>query len=144
MKKKIKNKNLEDILSNAAQLGNCPMPGELALAVIAGRQNMKAAYDAYNLGCRQISESQCERDAQGRMLTVLQQDNQGNELPQLPKKLKFKDAATEAAAVEELNRLGETEAEVEVAEVHINVLTSLQNITPVQMETLTWLVEIVK
>lgn len=144
MKKRIRNTDLEEILKSASLLGNYPMPGNLALAVISARHDLKEASNAYNEACRRISETHCERDAEGHFLSEYQKDAHGNNLTDLPKRVKFKTVAAEASAIEELRKLGEQEAEVEVQEIHAAMLENLQNITPVQMETLLWLVEATK
>jgi len=143
MKRKIKNKDLEEILMNVVHLGTYPMPGDLTLAVIDTRKKLKAAFETYTDACKQIGESRCEKDAQGQPLTVFQKDPQGKDLLDYPKKLKFADAVSEAAALVELKKLGEQEVEIEVKELDRSVLEGLKNITPVQMEALTALIELV-
>ena len=142
MKKKFKNKELEEILSNAAHLGTYAMPGDLTLAVIGTRKKLKTAFETYTDACKQIGESRCEKDKEGKPVTVFQKDEQGKDLVDYPRKLKFKDAASEQAALEELKKLGEQEVEIEVKELDMSVIESLKNVTPIQMEAITALIEI--
>lgn len=142
MKKKIKNKELEEILTNASHLGAYPMPGDLTLAVIETRKKLKIAFETYTDACKQIGESRCEKDKDGKPLTVFQKDEQGNELFDYPKKLKFKDLASEQMALNELRKLGEQEIEIEVKEFDGRTIEELKNITPIQMEAIITLVQI--
>lgn len=142
MKRKFKNKELEEILTGAAHLANYPMPGDLTLAVISTRAALKKAYDTYYEKSGKVGLSLCEKDINGNPITVFQKDAQGNDQLQLPKKLKFSDAAREQSALEELRKLGEEEVEIELREFDSLVLESLRNITPIQMEALVALVEI--
>ncbi len=140
--KKIKNRELEEILLGVGYLGTYAMPGDLTLAVIDSRKKIKAAYETYKEACKQIGEARCETDDSGKVITVYQKDEQGNEVKQAPKKLKFKDVSTEAFAVEELRKLGEQEVEIEVREFDNTVLESLKNITPIQMEAIEAMIEV--
>jgi hypothetical protein len=142
MKKRIKNKALEEVLAGVAHLGTFPMPGDLTLAVISARKELKKALEIYNDSCKQIGESRCEKDKDGTPLSVFQKDDNGQDLINYPKKLKFKDATAEMAAVEEVNKLGEQEIEIDVREFDSTVVESLSNITPIQMEALENLIEI--
>lgn len=143
MKRKIKNKDLEEILSNAAHLGTYPMPGDLTLAVIGTRKKLKTAFETYTDACKQIGESRCEKDKEGKPVTVFQKDEQGKDLVDYPKKLKFKDVSTEQAALDELKKLGEQEVEIEVKELDAEIIEGLKNVTPIQMEAIVALVEII-
>jgi len=142
MRRKIKNKELEEILGNVAHLGTYPMPGDLTLAIIGARKDLKNAFDNYTEACKQIGESRCERDQDSRPLTVFQKDDQGNDLINHPRKLKFRDGATENAALEELKKLGETEVEFEVKEMSRGTIEGLKNVTPIQMEAIDVLIDI--
>lgn len=142
MKKKIKNKELEEILTNASHLGTYPMPGDLTLAVIEVRKRLKMAFETYTDACKQIGEARCEKDKDGTPLTVFQKDDQGNDLFDYPKKLKFKDYASEKAALEELKKMGEQEVEIEVKEFDGRTIEELKNITPIQMEAIITLVQL--
>lgn len=142
MKRKIKNKDLEDILTGASHLGSYPMPGDLTLAVIGARKDLKKAYETYNEACKQVGESRCEKDKEGNPLSEFQKDANGQDLVNYPRKLKFKDMVTEQAAAEEVRKLEEQETVIEVKEFDSDIIGSLKNITPIQMEALSILVEI--
>lgn len=142
MLRKIKNKDIEEILNNVSHLGNYPMPGYLTLAVIEARKKLKAVYEIYNDTCKQIGESRCEKDKDGKPLSTFQLDSEGNEMIHHPKKLKFKDENTEKTALEELKILGEYKIEINIKEVNITTIENLINITPIQMEAITALFEI--
>jgi len=142
MRKKIKNKNLEEILSNAAHLGTYAMPGELTLAIIGARKELKDAFETYTEACKQIGEARCERDENEKPITEFQKDEQGKDLINHPRKLKFKNVAVENAALDELKKLGEQEVEIKLKEVSVALIESLKNITPIQMEAITSLIEI--
>lgn len=142
MKRKFKNKELEEILTNASHLGTYPMPGDLTLAVIGTRKKLKTAFETFTDACKQIGESRCEKDKEGKPLTVFQKDENGKDLLDHPKKLKFKDPATELAALDELKKLGEQEVEIEVKELDISTIEELKSVTPIQMEAITALIEI--
>jgi len=142
MKRKIKNREIEEILTGASHLGAYPMPGDLTLAVISTRKELKKALETYNDACRQIGESRCEKDKDGLPLSEFQKDEHGQDLVNYPRKLKFKDIATEIAAGEEVRKLGEWETEIDVKAFDSSLIETLKNITPIQMEAISTLVEI--
>lgn len=142
MKKKFKNKDLEEILAGAAHLGAYAMPGELTLAIIGTRKELKNAFETFTEACKQVGDSRCEKDANGNNLSVFQKDELGNDLIHHPKKLKFKNPQIEKEAIAELKNLGEKEIEAEVKQISKSVLEELKNITPIQMEAITVLTEI--
>ena len=144
MIKKIKNKNLEEILSNAAHLGTYPMPGELTLAIIGARKELKNAFEIYTEACKQIGEARCERDENQKPLTEFQKDEQGKDLINHPRKLKFKNSAEEKAALDELKKLGEQEVEIKLKGLSATVIEGLKNITPIQMEAIISMVELIE
>jgi hypothetical protein len=142
MKKKIKNKDLEEILTNASHLGSYPMPGDITLAVIGTRKELKTAFENYVDACKQIGESRCEKDKDGKPISMFQKDEKGKDLIHQPKKLKFENEITEMAAIEELRKLGEQELEIDLKEISRTTIEGLKNITPIQMEAIIALVEI--
>lgn len=144
MKRTIKNKELEEILNNVSHLGNFPMPGELTLAIIEARKVLKDAYENYNEACKQVGETRCERDSNQKPLTEFQKDEQGNELTNRPRKLKFRDTSTENAALNELKKLGEQEIDLNRKEFDKSLIKNLSEITPIQMEAITSLIAIVE
>ncbi len=142
MKKKFKNKELEEILSNVAQLGTYPMPGNITLAVISARKELKIALDNYNDACRLIGESRCLKDTFGNPVSVFLEDEHGNVLLHYPKKLKFASEQDETSALQEVKKLGEQEIEIDLKEIPLSIIEDLKNITPVQMEALSSLLVI--
>lgn len=136
MKKRFKNNELEEILSNVIHLGSYPMPGELTLAIVSARKDLKVALENFKDACRHIGEARCLKDKDGLPLSDFLKDEQGNDLVNHPRKLRFKTASDEAAALQEAKKLGEQEVELEIKEVPKLSVEELKNITPIQMEVL--------